>query len=116
MINRAALILKYREPAVRWVNEADPYKDDPGIRLVDVNTERTVYLIDDNTASNPESVERWLRDNYRMLFESELESWYTDPDLWPRDLSFTLFGQWFEIECHSVLKDTVGGEIYDDEA
>ena len=41
MINRAAIILRYREPAMRWINEADPYEDDPGITLRTVNKERT---------------------------------------------------------------------------
>ena len=31
MINRSAVILKCKEPFVRWINEADPYEDDPGI-------------------------------------------------------------------------------------
>ena len=45
MINRAALILKYKTPAIKWINEADPYQDDPGITNEFVNSDRTVYLI-----------------------------------------------------------------------
>ena len=25
------------------------------------------------------------------------------------------FKEWFEVECHSLIMDTVGGEIFDDE-
>ena len=42
MINRAAIILKYKAPAVRWINEADPYNADPGITAKNVNSDRTV--------------------------------------------------------------------------
>lgn len=115
MINRAALILKYREPATRWINEADPYNDDPGITLEDANEEATVYLIGDEDANEPAAVDRWIERNYKRLFESELDGWYADPDLWPRDRTMQLFRSWFDVECHTTIIDTVGGDIYEDE-
>ena len=60
LINRAAVILKYKAMAVQWMNEADPYKDDSGITVEDVNKERTVYLISDEDGDTPETLERWL--------------------------------------------------------
>ena len=45
MINRAAVILKYKAPFIQWVNDADPYKDNPGITLESENKDCTVYLI-----------------------------------------------------------------------
>jgi hypothetical protein len=114
VINRAAVILKYRKPAVRWINEADPYHDNPGITRSAANQERTVYLIRDEDSDSPVILERWLTLNYRQLFEAELESWYTDPTLWPQELTWRLFQEWFDVECHSVVVDTVGGDIYDD--
>ncbi len=50
MINRAAIILRYREPAVFWINESDPFDEAPGFDLESVNQERTVYLISDADA------------------------------------------------------------------
>jgi hypothetical protein len=49
------------------------------------------------------------------LFEAELEGWYTDPSMWPQELTWKLFCEWFDVEYHTVLIDTVGDEIYDDE-
>lgn len=57
----------------------------------------------------------WSRKNHAALFENELEGWYTDETLWPRNRDYKTFKEWFEVECHSVIMDTVGGEIYDDE-
>ena len=54
MINRSAVILKYKEPFVRWINEADPYQDDPGITSENANEDRTVYLIREDDAENIE--------------------------------------------------------------
>ena len=45
MINRSAIILKYKPPAVSWINEADPIEEHPGITIEDVNEDRTIYLI-----------------------------------------------------------------------
>ena len=114
MINRCAVILKYKEPAVRWINEADPYNDDPGITINDVNEDRTVYLISDEVGESPEAVKEWIKLNRVVLFESELEGWYDAPDVWPQKLSQKLFDEWFEVECHTVLLDTMEGPVLDD--
>ena len=64
MINRSALILKYKEPFVRWINEADPYKDDPGIAPENANEDRTVYLITEDDAEN---IEKWIALNWGRI-------------------------------------------------
>lgn len=115
MINRAALILRYREPAVKWVNDADPYDASPEITIDDINHDRTVYLISDEDAESGESVNEWVELNYLTLFEVELEGWYTDPSLWPEDRSLEAFHSWFHVECNTVIIDTVEGEIHDDD-
>lgn len=112
MVNRAAVILKYKEPMVRWINESDPYNDNPGITLASANKENTVYLVRDRDAEN---LQKWLSRNFKMLFENELDGWYTDETLWPPKLNRKMFDEWFDVECHSVLLDTVGGAITDDE-
>jgi hypothetical protein len=116
VVNRGALLLRYKEPALRWINEADPHPRGRTLALDAVNEERTVYLIDDSVGDTPASLNRWLRKNYGSLFEAELEGWYTDPDLWPQDRTFKLFREWFQPECHTVLIDLVGNEMCDDES
>lgn len=114
MLNRAALIPKYKEPFVRWINEADPYKheDTPKMTLEEVNQERTVYLITEDEADH---LEEWLNLNYRQLLESELEGWYTDEALWPEKRDRELFDQWMTVECHATIIDTVGEDLFDEE-
>jgi hypothetical protein len=116
MVNRCALILKYREPMIRWINEADPYNDHTDISAERLRNERTVYLLPEIPVDMEKAIEEWIDANLDNLFESEFGGWYTDPDLWPRGRSPKLFREWFEIEYHSVIVDTVGGELYDDEA
>lgn len=112
MINRAAVILKYKAPFIQWVNDADPYKNNPGITLESENKDCTVYLILEDDAEN---IEEWISLNFKQLFESEIEDWYTDESLWPKNRNRKLFDKWFDVECHSVIIDTVDGKIVDDE-
>lgn len=57
MINRAALIVRYRQPFVDWINAADPSPTSQPLSLDEVNTEHTVYLIEWRTRTD--SVPGW---------------------------------------------------------
>ena len=114
MINRAAILLKYKAPAVKWINDADPYNVDPGISLESVNEDRNVYLIKDEDADGPEAIAQWIKMNYEALFEKELKCWYTDENLWPKKRNLELFREWFDVDYHTVIEDTVGLPIKDD--
>ena len=115
MINRAAVILKYKKPAVTWINDADPVDNNPGITLLSANEDKIVYLIREEDAVTPEILNQWIKLNYKVLFESELEGWYTDEGLWPKNRDLNIFYEWFEIECHTVIEDTVDLPIENDE-
>jgi hypothetical protein len=112
VINRGAIVVRLQEPFVRWINEACPVVDGPGISLESANEDKTIYLITDNDA---EKLDRWLKENYMILFEQELEEWYVDEMLWPENRNRKIFNEWIEIECHSIILDTVDGNIIDDE-
>ena len=112
MVNRGAVILKLKEPFIKWANEVDPYDENLVIKIENANEECNVYLVSEDDAEN---FEQWITLNYSQLFESELEDWYTDEALWPKVRSRKLFDKWFSVECHSVIIDTVGGQIFDDE-
>lgn len=115
MINRAAIILKYKKPAVEWVNEADPVVTDPGISIESANKDGTVYLIRTEDAESQEHIDKWVKLNYEALFESELDSWCTDDALWPKQRDLKLFKEWFDVEYFTLLHDTVSEQIEDDE-
>lgn len=116
MLNRAAVLVRYKEPAVRWINEADPDPEARTLTLSEVNEEHTVYLISDGDADTKDTLARWIKHNYDWLFEAELEGWYTDESLWPQNRTLKMFREWFTVECHTVILDTVDREeLYDDE-
>jgi hypothetical protein len=115
MINRAAVVLKCKKEAVKWINEVDPIKGGQELTLADVNSDRTVYLISDHDIDGSEDVEFWVNENYQALFEVELQSWYTDESLWPINRNLKLFKKWFTADFHTMIIDTVDGPIFDDE-
>ena len=87
MINRSAVVIRYNQPFVDWINAADPSQENP-LTLADGNQESTVYLID---VKGQGEFEDWLQLNYETIFEEELNCWYTDPALWPQDRSLMIF-------------------------
>nr|WP_198034541.1 hypothetical protein [Halomonas sp. 1513] len=68
MLNRSALLLHYKAPAVQWINDADPSPGGKPIAQEEVNRDRTVYLISDAVAESPAEVRRWGKANWRSLF------------------------------------------------
>ncbi len=65
MVNRGAIIIRYKDPFVKWIKEADPIKDSTEVTIASANEERTVYLISDGDAEN---IDRWIRENHGVLF------------------------------------------------
>lgn len=108
MINRAAVIVRLKAPFINWINTVDPYDKRSSVTIEEANEDRTVYLIDDAEADH---VDEWVSLNFMQLFECELEDWYQDETLWPQKIDRELFDAWCEIECHTVVVDTVGDEI-----
>src|SRR6266542_6968917 len=79
MLNRAALILRYKHPFVDWINAADPSPSSHTLTLAEVNQEHTVYLVE---VEDEDELSRWLARHHEELFDEELKGWYTDPALW----------------------------------
>ena len=57
----------------------------------------------------------WLTRRHRELFEEELNGWYTDPALWPRDRSLTTLREWCSSELHTIVVDAGESPLEDDE-
>ncbi|MES0490841.1 MAG: hypothetical protein ABUK01_12670 [Leptospirales bacterium] len=112
MVNRCAIILKYQEPFLQWLDKCNPDSENSEIEDENAESEGTVYLI---SVEDGEFLDRWLDLNYETLFKNELNAWYTDESLWPEKRNRKAFNEWFRVDFHSIVSDTAGGEIYDDE-
>ncbi len=112
MIDRAALVLKWKKRGVQWINGVVGEGTGSAVTVDEANEDRPVYLVGEDAA---EDLDAWLRENYETIFEMELRGWYTEEGLWPKDRTYELFREWFDVECHSVIYDMGGGPIYDDD-
>ena len=52
MINRAAIVLKYKDAAIRWINDADPMKKGVRITVEEANDDEGSYGQRENVAGN----------------------------------------------------------------
>ena len=108
MINRDLIIIRFKQPFVDWVNEADPSPGNSRMSLEEVNDDSPAFLIHDYASDN---FEDWLEECYELLFEQVLEEWYVDPSLWPQDRTLKLFKAWCDLKVHSMVIDFVGRDM-----
>jgi hypothetical protein len=102
-INRIAVILIPTEACLNWVNSCD----DDKMTLDEIQEDPTTFLIPDGPGEPASQVRR----HFKEMFIEELNSWYTDSSLWPKDLSFKAFKNFFAIHAASMVVDLGKGEI-----
>ena len=107
-INRNALILFPAKPLTDWVNIIFDDSPTEEIRVMG-HDEGNIYLIPDSD-STEESL-KWLKKNYKEIFEEELFGWCTDDSQWPEDLSWEVFCSWFHFSIQSMVFDASKGPI-----
>ena len=112
LINRNAVILKAKQPVLDWSNNL-PDLDELNLTLDRMREECHVYLIPEHISSD--HVRKYLQKNHKYLFEMELWSWCTNPELWPKKRDFNTFKKWFDIEIHSMVIDTLDEVIMKEE-
>jgi hypothetical protein len=106
-INRHAAVLIPTETCLDWVKSCPEFVDESP--LGQAECEPTIYLVPDDP------VEDSIRRHYRAIFKEELSSWYTDPNMWPSDLSFDNFKRFFTIHTTTMVYDLGKGKIERDE-
>ncbi|MBS3820106.1 hypothetical protein KGY73_11480 [bacterium] len=105
-INRSLLIVRAKEPFLRWLNSLP----DPGkCTLERVNYDQSAYLLPEY--EDDRDTEKLLRKYFKQIFEEQLNGWWTDPEAWPSKRGLKTFKQWFDVEFHSMVFDLVNERI-----
>jgi hypothetical protein len=107
VINRIAVTLIPTQACLDWINSCDGDK----ITLDEIQRDTTTFLLPEGR-DVPESQ---LRRHYKVMFVEELNSWYTDEAMWPKDLSFRTFKKFFTIQASSMVLDLGAREIVKEE-
>jgi hypothetical protein len=102
VLNRAALIVRYKQPFVDWINATEP-DSRQRLKLADANDNNSAYLIE---VDDEDDLPEWLQVNSVALMEAELSGWYPEESLWPKERSLALFNKWCAVELHTLVFDT----------
>lgn len=65
--------------------------------------ENTMYLIDQ--LEDKKAVEKWLKKNYEQVFTNELNEWTDDQKDWPKNRTYKMFLDWFDVKICSMIYD-----------
>lgn len=99
ILNRSAIILKYKKPFINWVNLNGREK----FTTAEINSESQIYLID--KYDNEEQLTKILKRHYRYCFKNELSSWNPDKTRLPKVITWKSFNEWFDIKVVSLISD-----------
>lgn len=106
-VDRSVAVLKPKAPFLTWLNALPD--NDIELSLDSLRSDCTVIMIPE--FNTPEEGVAYIDDIYQDLFKMELISWCEDRRAWPPDLSLKAFWEWFDVEIHSTVIDTMDDNI-----
>lgn len=101
IMNRAVIIVRPKKRFIEWVRNAD--NDSKRITVKDIEEEPNIYLVNDYDMDAEK--EKLIKENYKYIFEEELNGWITDESVWPGKRDMKTFLEWFHVDFHSMVFD-----------
>lgn len=100
MINRSALIIRPKEPYIRWAAGLD---EQSRLLAQGLEDKVSVYLLPDYVMDS--EIEPLLKRFAKTVFEAELELWHTNPPDWPKRRGYRELLEWFDVSVESMVVD-----------
>jgi len=110
LLNRSAFVLRPKDPYIQWASAID---GEPPESLSDLRDHVSVYLVPEEPTGTEETPP--LSEYFAEIFDSELEAWSLDLDMWPQSRTLEMFQDWFEVYAESVIVDLGEGDIVIDD-
>lgn len=107
-INRTAVVIKPKQPLIDWINGL-PDAEDPEFTLKDFSRDTEVFLIPDQPSEKVAL--NYIKGLYAGIFCRLLSDICTEESWWPEKTDWPAFQEWFDLEIHSMVLDTVEDEI-----
>ncbi|POA97091.1 hypothetical protein C2134_19105 [Chromobacterium sinusclupearum] len=107
-VDRAVAVIKPKQPFLDWLNQL-PDTDMVDLSLDSLRSDCTAVLLPEFI--EPEEGVAHIDEICEQLFKMELASWDEDESHWPQDLSLKAFWEWFDVEIHSMVLDSVDADI-----
>jgi hypothetical protein len=106
-INRAALIVRPKQPYVDWANSMDDGR--PKADLRQLREEPSIYLVED--IDSLEDFAGLIDEYWEWIFQEQLNGWMRDPEAWPEELTHEMFLEWFDCELSTMIWDMLKTRI-----
>jgi len=98
-LNRTAVAVIPKQPFLDWLEKTFFPGKLPQVLL----EENTMYLLD--AIDDKKSVEKWLKKNFDQIFSNELNEWTDDKKDWPKNRTYKMFAEWFDVKICSMIYD-----------
>jgi hypothetical protein len=110
LINRSVAIIKPKQPYIDWANSV--VDEDEQYSVDDFSTDCSVILLP--VVDSDEHAEVFIKEMFQDVFEMELLSWMADDEIWPENITYKMFQEWFDVEFHSMVFDLFQDDIEKD--
>ena len=104
-INRTVITIIPKPPYIDWANSFD----DNGPKIETDKKLAVSILISDKY--DEYNYEKFIKKNYSDIFEEELDAWMSDPDDWPKNRTYQMFDEWFEVLVSEFVIDMGDGSV-----
>ena len=111
LLNRSAVVVRPRTAFLNWTKQDDSTGIAESV-FEDLRSSPSAYLIPED--EDVVDVLDLVKTAWPTLFEAMLESWLTDPDMWPPNRTWEMFGEWFEVQVCECVYDLVAGVPLED--
>lgn len=106
-VNRSALLIKPKRPLIKWANSYS--MNDRELSPEYFKEHCKVILIP--KCHMAKKAREHINVLWEDIFNEELRYWDPDELSWPKTRTLKLFRQWFEVEFHSKIADSVSKPI-----
>lgn len=107
LVNRSIAIIRPKKPFLNWLNGMPDL--DFELTLSDIRMDCTVVMLPE--VHEAEEGITHVDDLALSLFDMELASWMTEEAMWPKDRTLKMFWEWFDVEIHLEVIDSVDAMI-----
>lgn len=107
LLNRAVLIIKPKQPFLDWLYRLpNPLET---LTLDELQHNCDAILIPQ--PDSEDEIDQFIQSQWPTIFEMELDSWHTRDAEWPAPRTLKMFREWFAVELHEMVWDSVKGPL-----
>lgn len=106
-VDRSAVVLKPTQVFLDWLKQVD--EDMPELSLAQIRSNCTVLLV--REMDEREDAISYIDERFEEVFRNELSGWEVPQSAWPKTMDLVTFWQFFEVEIHDLVLDTIEDDL-----